>query len=344
LVNERRKGIVHGMVLRIGRFGLPPILAYLYGFYNPVGDAIDAGFLYWLFLSRAFNQHLFATATGSKILHTAPSRIESFRFSRPPLPIQRRIAAVLSAYDDLIANNQRRIAILEELARSLYREWFVEFRFPGHEGELSIDNIPNGWTNRKLSEVAQVNANSVRRGKEPTLIRYIDIASVSTGQVDNVEEIPFTEAPGRARRIVEHGDIIWSTVRPNRKSYSIILNPLPGTIVSTGFAVISATRLPFTYLYHALTTEDFVAYLTNHAKGSAYPAVSADDFTNAEILIPAENLLETYHAFAEEVLLQQEILSQKNANLRRTRDLLLPRLVSGELDVSELELAGVDAL
>src|ERR1700690_2163682 len=96
----------------------------------------------------------------------------------------------------------------------------------------------------------------------------------------------FSSAPSRARRIVKHGDIIWSSVRPNRKSYSLIINPIKNAIVSTGFAVLHAENVPFTYLYHAVTTNEFVDYLTNHASGAAYPAVNAGDFENAKIILP----------------------------------------------------------
>lgn len=210
---------------------------------------IDPGFLYYLFLSPGFNQHLFATATGAKILHTAPSRIESYRFARPPLDTQRRIAAILAAYDDLIENNTRRIAILEEMAQALYRQWFVNFRFPGHQDarvvESEIGPIPAGWRVDRLAELARVNASSLRPQQAPAEIAYVDISSVSVGRIEEIERMRFEEAPGRARRQVQHGDIIWSNVRPNRRSHALILDPPPDLIVSTGFAVISATRVPW---------------------------------------------------------------------------------------------------
>src|SRR5438067_11535941 len=106
--------------------------------------------------------------------------IRSISISYPPLPIQYKIAAILSAYDDLIENNTRRIKILEEMAQSLYREWFVHFRFPGHEGvrlvESELGPVPEGWEVVPLSQVAGVNAEAVKNGYEPTNISYIDIA------------------------------------------------------------------------------------------------------------------------------------------------------------------------
>jgi len=260
----------------------------------------------------------------------------------PPLPIQRKIAAILSAYDDLIENNTRRIAILEEMAQALYREWFVHFRFPGHEKIAMVESvlgmIPEGWEVVKLGDVVDINASNIRKGHEPALINYIDIASVSPGKVDKVDAMEFANAPGRARRIVKRGDIIWSTVRPNRRSYSMILDPPENLIVSTGFAVISGKHVPYTYLYHTLTTNDFVGYLTNRATGAAYPAVNSEDFQRALIIRPSSRLLDKFHAIVAPMFDQKQNLLNKNANLRRTRDLLLPRLVAGEIDVEGMEV------
>ena len=224
----------------------------------------------------------------------------------------------------------------------LYREWFVHFRYPGHEqmemAQSVIGQIPKTWEVKRLGEVAGVNKRSIKKREGPVEIHYIDIASVSTGHIDKAEWMPYADAPGRARRIVQHGDIIWSTVRPNRKSYSLIINPLANSIVSTGFAVISAIDVPFSYLYLAVTTDDFADYLTNHATGSAYPAVSASDFENARILCPPRELLKLFHKITFGLFVQQENLRQRNANLRRTHDLVLPKLISGELDVEHLDI------
>jgi len=166
----------------------------------------------------------------------------------------------------------------------------------------------------------------------------VDISSVVTGRIEKIEPMAFANAPGRARRIVRHGDTIWSCVRPNRKSFSLILDPPADLIVSTGFAVLTPSKVPFSFLHQAVTTDEFVGYLTNHATGAAYPAVTAKDFEAAEILVPDEPLLRRFHEHCEPTLLLKENLLRKNATLRRTRDLLLPKLISGALDVSKLEL------
>jgi type I restriction enzyme S subunit len=201
-----------------------------------------------------------------------------------------------------------------------------------------LGEIPEGWKLKKLEEIANINELSIKNGEMPPEINYIDISSVTTGKIDEIKSIAFADAPSRARRVVKNGDIIWSTVRPNRKSFSIILNPLTNLIVSTGFAVITARNMPYTYLYHALTTDDFVSYLTNNATGAAYPAVNTNDFKNANILVPPDVFLNQFHNIVSNIFNLKQNLLDKNQNLRKTRDLLLPQLISGEIDVSDLDI------
>ncbi|HFD87509.1 MAG TPA: restriction endonuclease subunit S [Gammaproteobacteria bacterium] len=280
-------------------------------------------------------------------LHT--TQVEQFGYQRHfkylkeakiplwPIEIQRKISAILSAYDELIENNTRRIKILEEMAKAIYREWFVKFRFPGHEKVKMIDSplglIPEGWEVTKIGKVASVNELSIKKSNEPAKIEYIDIKSVGTGFIEKTTSYSFQEAPGRARRIVRDGDTIWSTVRPNRKSYSLILAPAANLVASTGFAVLTPKEVPFTFLYHVVTTDEYAEYLVNHATGAAYPAVNAKDFSNADIVKPSDEVLALFNNAVESMYRYKHLLDKKNRNLRRTRDVLLPRLVSGELPV-----------
>lgn len=303
---------------------------------------IDNHFLYYTFLHYG-NVGLFSPLfTGSTIKHLPREKLAKVEVPLPPLPTQRKIASILSAYDDLIENNTRRIAILEQMAQALYREWFVHFRFPGHENVKLVDSplgkIPEGWEVTTLGQVASINSQSIKKGNEPEQIHYIDIKSVSTGRINDTRSLPFSEAPGRARRVVRHGDTIWSTVRPNLKSYSIILDPPDDSIASTGFAVLTPNTIPFSFLYFATTTEEFATYLVNHASGSAYPAVNAKDFENAEFIVPPKPLAEQFHKLAGKMLVLAHRLLRKNENLRTTRDLLLPKLISGKLDVADLDI------
>lgn len=256
----------------------------------------------------------------------------------PDKETQHRIVEVLSAYDELIATNQRRVALLEDAARRLYSEWFVHLRFPGHESVVVKDGVPEGWRKQTLASVADVNARSIGARDRPDSVLYIDISTVSTGLIGEVTPYAFADAPGRARRRVVHGDVIWSCVRPNRRSYALIWEPDERLVASTGFAVLSATGVPFSYLYFTTTTDAFVGHLEQNATGAAYPAVTAKTFEDAEILVPDGDTLAAFDHSVLPQLEQTEFLKQQNRALAQARDLLLPKLMSGQLDVSGIRL------
>lgn len=138
---------------------------------------------------------------------------------------------------------------------------------------------------------------------------------------------------GRARRKARDGDVIWSNVRPNLRSYALILDPDDVDVVSTGFTVLSASSVPFTWLYMFVTTDSFVGHLINHATGAGYPAVRPDDFERAEVMLPPKMLLDHFHEATEPNFRLIRKLDQQNQKLAQARDLLLPRLMNGEIAV-----------
>ena len=289
------------------------------------------------FVGRLVESHVYKAFVQSRIGGAAQPNasapvLGSFEFPLPSRHAQARIADILSAYDDLIENNRRRMTLLEEAGRQLYREWFVRLRFPGHEHTRISNGVPEGWEKKRLSDVADVNKESLR-GSYDGEIDYIDISSVTPGSINMTAHYDFRDAPSRARRIVKHGDIIWSCVRPNRRSYAVIWQLSRNLIASTGFAVITPNAVPTSFLIQATTTDGFVGYLENHARGVAYPAVVASDFERAEILVPRGPLLSAFNDVAEPILAQTHTLRLQNEKLRAARDLLLPRLMSGEIAV-----------
>ncbi|MBD9509917.1 restriction endonuclease subunit S [Ensifer sp. ENS10] len=258
------------------------------------------------------------------------SRIE---LPLPPLHQQKRLEEIISGYDDLIGNNLRRIALLEQAARMLYREWFVHFRFPGHEHTKFIGGLPEGWKQRTLGDVADTNRESYQAKGLPDEITYIDISSVSQGRIISKTRMSSNDAPGRARRKAKSGDIIWSNVRPNLRAFALVLEPSDIDVISTGFTVLSAREVPFTWLYVSVTTDQFVGHLVNHATGAGYPAVRPDDFERAIVVVPPKALLAHFHESTEPNFQLISKLEQQNRKLVQARDLLLPRLMNGEIAV-----------
>jgi type I restriction enzyme, S subunit len=293
-------------------------------------DICDVRFVKYYF--DIVQERMKMVSQGATQDNLSQDKLLRFGIPCPPIAVQRAIGTTLSSYDSLIETNQRRVALLEEFARLLYREWFVSFRYPGHAVEMSSE-LPQGWLTRPLSEMAEVNRASLGAKDKPEEIQYIDIASVETGVVLGATKMPYGDAPGRARRLVKHGDVIWSCVRPNRCSYALMWEPDEDVVVSTGFAVLTASSVPFSYLYFATTSDEFVAYLTNRATGAAYPAVSGKDFEEAPLLYPSSEVLQSFDEKCLPILELRSKLILQNAHLTEARNALLPKIMSGELAI-----------
>jgi len=289
-------------------------------------------FVYYFFRQPTTIQEIKNRASSSGVPHINLRVLKDFEIPLPSLEVQHTIASILSTYDDLIENNLRRIKLLEESARLLYKEWFVRLRFPGYEHTRIKNGIPEGWEKSKLGTLALINGVTLPSSFEGW-IKYIDISSVTPASINQTTEYDFKDAPSRARRAVNHGDIIWSCVRPNRRSHAIIWKPVENLVVSTGFAVLSPTIVPTSFLYHATTRDEFVGHLENRARGAAYPAVVAKDFEEADVVVPTGNLLSIFDDTVHPMIDQAHNLKIQNDKLRQARDILLPKLMNGEVEV-----------
>lgn len=298
---------------------------------------IDKSFLFYLFRSDTFKDYIIGTAQGAA--NQASITLESirgFEFLLPPLPTQRKIAAILSAYDDLIENNTRRVQVLEQMARALYREWFVEYRFPGHEQAEFVEDEggrrPKGWTKTTLGQRARI-----LMGQAPKSEFYN-----KTG-----DGLPFHQGVGTfgehfprhdtyctdLGRVAKRGDILFSVRAPVGRT-NIADREL---VVGRGICAIRHFDEAQTFTLLQLNDriqEDSVG------NGAIFKAVTKADMHGIEWIEPPALLLSEFERHVSTLWAQIANLSQRNANLRRTRDLLLPRLVSGELDVSGLEIRG----
>lgn len=303
----------------------------------------DPLFVYYGLKSPIGQHEIRSRAITAGVPHINLALFQKLQLPLPHLMAQRKIVAVLSAYDDLIENNNRRIKILEEMVQRIYREWFVDFRYPGHEDVPLVRSksgpIPKGWAYGTLGDLAAINASTIRKTDPDEVIQYIDIASVSRGIVQKPRRITLADAPGRARRRVTDGDVLWATVRPNLRAYALMLSPPDHCVASTGFVVLSAHHASPAYIYAMSTTDEFVAYLSGRATGAAYPAVTPSVFESAPAIIPSPDVLLAFTRVAEPLMCGAAVVATQVRILQTTRDLLLPRLISGEINVDDLDVA-----
>lgn len=256
----------------------------------------------------------------------------SYPLMLPPLDVQQKIAAILSAYEDLIENNVCRIKVLEEMARAIYREWFVNFRFPGHE-KVKVTRsengyIPEGWKPTTLGEVAEnfdrmrKPLSQMQRAGRKGPYPYYGAARI----FDYIDDYIFD---GDFLLVAEDGSVIT----PDRKP---VLQLAHGKFWANNHTHIIRGRLPVSteFLYLVLQDLDISGYVT----GAAQPKVTQANLNRMPVLKPTAGLLNEFNELSSGVFAEVNVLERKNANLLRTRDLLLSKFISGELDVSDLDI------
>lgn len=307
---------------------------------------IDAEYLlYWLNSNKIrLRQILEATGIGAGKLDT--ELVKSIKVQIPPEIELKEIQATARCLYLKIENLRKQNETLEKIAQTLFKHWFIDFEFPNENGQpyrssggamqpSELGAIPAGWRVGKLGDVVEINAKSINKDYKHKNIEYVDISSVGVGTLESTTPYILKDSPSRARRLVSHGDVIWSGVRPNRKSYLYISHPVSNLVVSTGFITLTPNLIPASYLYGWVTTDTFVDYLTFNASGSAYPAVKPEHFEIAEILLPDETTLNNFHALVDTVREKIFYNSKQIQTLTKTRDTLLPELMSGKLRIPE---------
>ena len=327
-------------VVTIGSIGKKMTMAHCDCFINQAMNAIipsanyDCEYVYYVIKHNVHRLKALDSGTASGRENVSKSAFSNLEIDViDDLEIQRKIGLVLSTYDDLIENNRRQVKLLEEAAQRLYKEWFVDLRFPGWETTPITDGVPEGWHMVALSEIASVNKQSISKQYPYDYIDYTDIGSVSMGWIKTTTRYATKDAPGRAKRIAFDGDILWGMVRPNLRSYALVFHPAETSVFSTGFAILHAEKVPFSFLYCHVTQDEFVGYLINCTNGAAYPAVKPIHFEKTNLLLPTDELLEKFHSLVGPMFRKVEILEREIHQATEARDRLLPKLMSGELEV-----------
>lgn len=252
-------------------------------------DVANGRFLYYTLISPQVQGRLHARATGTTVQGIKQSELRQIELELPDTAEQARIVSVLGALDDKIDSNRRLAVHLEETAATVFRAWFVDFVGVDEYEESAVGPIPSGWSVARLDQLATINEVSLTARSHPGRITYIDISSVGTRSVEEVQDLAFDVAPSRARRVVRSGDTIISTVRPERRSLAFIHDAMPDMTASTGFAVVTPTRGAPTFVYQWATSDACIDHLVAAATGSAYPAVNPRELAAWRVPVPPDN-------------------------------------------------------
>ena len=292
---------------------------------------LTSQYLYYWLLSPQGRNELSKCTIGSSQPAYIIVLLKEMEIDLLPIPTQRKIAAILSNYDDLIENNLRRIKILEEMAQNLYREWFVHFRFPGHENvklvETSQGLVPEGWEVKKLGELIDFS-----KGKKPThTAPFGDIPALLIESLNN----GVTEYTNDKKIIIaEKYDVVMVMDGASSGKVYIGQYGAVGSTLGRYRPKISGNFSPF-HLYFFLI-ENIQAISDNNI-GSAIPHANKNYINQMEVVLPGNEIEKSLNEIVDPIINFIRVLKVKNENLARTRDLLLPKLISGELDVSEID-------
>ena len=259
------------------------------------------------------------------------------------MPIQRKIAAVLSAYDDLIENNTRRIKILEDMARTLYQEWFVHFRFPGYENvpmvESPLGPIPQGWKVVAANEAMFINPRtSVPRDTRKPFVP-MKSATENSMLITDLEE-----KTGNSGAKFKNRDTLFARITPcleNGRTGFVQFLPNDDEIAfgSTEFIVLRSKTLNPYFVYLLAQTHDFRENAIKSMTGATgRQRVLSQCFDDYFLPNPCQEMLDQFESTVAPIFTKVQKLSEKNTNLRQTHDLLLPKLISGEIDVSKFDI------
>lgn len=325
----------------VGSFGIPVLIKENVKFtfqrhiaiLRPNPHIVEPAYMYYSMLSKAFFLQADAAAIGAAQRTISLSSLQNLTINLPDLPTQRRIASILSAYDNLIENNRRQIKLLEEAAQRLYREWFVELRFPGHESVKVVDGVPEGWMKGTVDNIVKLlsgypfkSSEYVSSGK----YRLITIKNVKDGEfspdnVDYIDQLP-DKVPSHC--ILTEGDILLSlTGNIGRvcivNGYNYLLNQ----------RVAKLQTLHPAYAYCMFRSKEMLNKMTALSNGVAQQNLSPIRAEKIRILIPSSNLLFQFKNIVEPIISQIILLNNQITFACEARDRLLPELMGREIEV-----------
>ena len=300
---------------------------------RPNKNLVNPDFLAYFLLAPEQQYGLLGTANGATVAHVNIPAIRELRIELPPLEVQNRIAEIIVSYDDLIENNQKQIKLLEEAAQRLYKEWFVDLRFPGHETTPIVDGIPEGWKQDAINSFIELQSGFAFKSADfcdSGTYKIVTIKNVQDGLFDGQNVSKINDIPARmpTHCRLNDGDILLSLTGNvgrvcvvNGQDY--LLNQRVAKIKSDYPA----------YAYCLFRSSDMFTAMGNLANGAAQQNLSPIKTGQIKILIPSVSLLIHFEVTASAYMKQMLNLNKQIELLQQARDRLLPKLMSGEIEV-----------
>ncbi len=311
-------------------------------------EEVDPCYCYYRLIFQTDEIQAIANARGSGKSIINKTDFENYEIELPLLPTQQKIASVLSAYDELIENNTKRIKVLEELAQAVYNEWFVKFHFPGYKKIKMIDSgiefgnlpagkagIPEGWEVRNILDVGYFKFCKSKVKEFEGKKEYLATANIDGINIVKAGEmVEFNSKPSRAQIQPKLNTVWFARMKDTYKivAYRKINQDMCNRqILSSGMVGFESEEKYFGFMYYTINSDWFHKLKDQHASGSTQISLTNTGLAKINILVPSKELVVKYSKITNKLIDKIILLQKINQNLRQTRDLLLPKLVSGEV-------------
>ena len=308
---------------------------------RPNKTMVAPAYLTYLLLAPKQQYNLLGTANGATVAHVNLPTIRNLKLELPELETQHRIATILSRYDSLIENYLKQIKLLEEAAQRLYKEWFVELRFSGHENTKMVDGLPEGWEKKKLDELTSKFATGLNPRKNFVLGHgnnyYVTIKNMSNNDVvfdekcDKVDDEALEKINKRSD--LQMGDLLFSGIGTIGRVYLIDKPVTNWNISESVFTMRPKPGIPSYFLYLVLLDKEIQDYCQSNAHGCAQKGIRMADLKAFEVLVPPQPILDAFNNVTSNLIKQAKSKSSQIRLLAEARDRLLPRLMGGEMEV-----------
>lgn len=279
-------------------------------------DSIHKDYIYYVMQTNDYQRSIANTSSGSTVHHTSPTKIYDYKFKLPDYMMQKKIADFLSAYDELIKNNQKQIKLLEEAAQRLYKEWFVDLRFPGNENVKIVDGVPEGWNKKSIGDIIR----KIARSKQIKTAEYLDEGSIPVidqsrnfiaGYTNDTEALVNMDTP-----VIVFGD--------HTRVLKYIQFPFAKGADGTQLIISNEENMPQSLLYLSFIAVDLSNY--HYARHFKYLKIES-------ILVPTKEVAYEFNGVVAPISLQIQKLREMSNKLSQARARLLPKLMSGQIKV-----------
>ncbi len=291
-------------------------------------EIADYEYVYYA-LSTLYNK-LVSLKNGGAQPNLNAGLIKAVEIPFPNLKIQHTIAATLSAYDDLIENNKKQISLLEEAAQRLYKEWFVDLHFPGYENAKIVEGVPQGWKKGILGDVAFYSGKHEKKENRNNYVYYLPIECIPKKSLTYTQfnDVEFAESSLVAFKI---NDILFGAMRPY--FHKVVVARDNGLTRTTCFVLNTKEDYMWAYFAMLMFSDDTVSYATGISVGTTMPYVRWEDMVNMPIVVPSMTIAFEFQEKIKPIINKISSCARYNIALSEARDRLLPKLMSGEIEV-----------